>query len=211
MRDNYYTVKEYGTDEIIIQKSRFIAYVSRVQTEEEANEFIDSIKKKHYDATHNCSAYVVGPKQRFQKANDDGEPSGTAGVPILEVLLKQNLEDTAVVITRYFGGIKLGSGGLIRAYGQSTTVGIEAAGVVLRKQFHLMTVNIDYTWLGKIENEVRQSKYDLKEIVYLDDVQLQIYVDPQDEQEFTEWITNMTSGQAEIEIAETLFLEIPRT
>src|SRR5690606_36119864 len=116
MLNKYYTVKQAGSHEIIIQKSRFIGYVERVNTENEANEFIQKIKKQHYNATHNCSAYIIGDHDQIQKANDDGEPSGTAGIPMLEVLKRLNLKNTAVVVTRYFGGIKLGAGGLIRAY-----------------------------------------------------------------------------------------------
>ncbi|MEW8974906.1 MAG: YigZ family protein, partial [Exiguobacterium sp.] len=114
---NYYTVKENGFHEIIIQKSRFITYLARATTEEQAQAFISELKKKHHNANHNCSAYVIGERNEIQKANDDGEPSGTAGVPMLEVLKKRDLRDTVVVVTRYFGGIKLGGGGLIRAYG----------------------------------------------------------------------------------------------
>ena len=121
-----------------------------METEEEAIDFIQSIKIKHNTATHNCSAYLIGEHDQIQKANDDGEPSGTAGVPILEVLKKQHLKDTVVVITRYFGGIKLGGGGLVRAYGKATTAGIDASGVVERRLHHLMKVVIDYGWLGKL-------------------------------------------------------------
>ena len=155
MRNNYRTVKGYGESEIIIQKSRFITYVNRAETEKEALDFIQTIKQNHHDATHNCSAYIIGEHDQIQKANDDGEPSGTAGFPMLEVLKKQGLKDTVVVVTRYFGGIKLGGGGLIRAYGKATTEGIDAAKVVERKLHHLMKISIDYTWLGKVENEVR--------------------------------------------------------
>ena len=210
MRPNYYTVKGYGTTDIYIKKSQFIAYVERVETEEEAIAFIEKIKKKHHDATHNCSAYTVGPKHKIQKANDDGEPSGTAGIPILEVLLKRNLEDTVVVITRYFGGIKLGSGGLIRAYGQSTTRGIDATGVVYREKNDIIGVTIDYTWLGKVENEVRQSTYTIKEIDYTNDVTMYIYVPLEKKEAFTEWMTELTNGQAKIETVETIFREIPQ-
>ncbi|MEB1806681.1 MAG: YigZ family protein, partial [Bacillaceae bacterium] len=105
---SYLTVKGYGEHEINIQRSRFITYIDRATTEEEAQQFIEKIKKKHWDATHNCSAYLIGENDEIQKANDDGEPSGTAGVPILEVLKKRRLKDTVVVVTRYFGGIKLG-------------------------------------------------------------------------------------------------------
>ena len=151
MRKDYTTVKGYGEREIVISKSRFIAYVERAETEQEAIDFIDKIKKMHPSATHNCSCYLIGEHDNIQKANDDGEPSGTAGVPMLEVLKKQGLKDTVVVVTRYFGGIKLGGGGLIRAYGKATTEGIDAAQVVERKLHHLMRVSIDYTWLGKVE------------------------------------------------------------
>lgn len=210
MRPNYYTVTGYGTTDVYIKKSQFIAYVERVETEDEAIAFIEKIKKKHHDATHNCSAYTVGPKHQIQKANDDGEPSGTAGIPILEVLLKRNLEDTVVVITRYFGGIKLGSGGLIRAYGQSTTRGIDATGVVYREKNDIIGVTIDYTWLGKIENEVRQSTYTIKEIDYTNDVTMYIYVPLEKKESFTEWMTEMTNGQAKIATVDTIFREIPQ-
>ena len=170
MRADYYTVKDYGESELIIQKSRFLTYVKRAETEDEALDFIQEIKKKHHNANHNCSAYMIGEHDNIQKANDDGEPTGTAGVPMLEVLKKQGLKDTVIVVTRYFGGIKLGGGGLIRAYGRATTEGITATGTVERKLHHLMKVTIDYTWLGKVENEVRQSVYPLKEISYADGV-----------------------------------------
>src|SRR3954468_21919919 len=130
MRNDYHTVKGYGESEIIIQKSRFLTFVERAETEQDAQDFINNIKQLHRDATHNCSAYIIGEHDNVQKANDDGEPSGTAGVPMLEVLKKQGLKDTVVVVTRYFGGIKLGGGGLIRAYGSATTEGIVATGTV---------------------------------------------------------------------------------
>src|SRR5690625_5200622 len=140
MVTSYFTVKDEGSEQLIIQKSRFIGYVRRVETEETAQAFIQDIKKKHYDATHNCSAYIIGKHDHIQKANDDGEPGGTAGVPILEVLKKQQLKNTAVVVTRYFGGIKLGAGGLIRAYGNATTRAIQATGVVKRQLMQGFTV-----------------------------------------------------------------------
>src|SRR5699024_3326970 len=133
MLANYYTVKKTGSDEQTINKCRFIGYVKRVETEEDAQSFIQSIKKKHHDATHNCSAYIIGDNDEIQKANEDGEPSGTAGIPILEVLKKKKLKDTAVVVTRYFGGIKLGAGGLIRAYSNTTAQAIRTTGIVKRQ------------------------------------------------------------------------------
>jgi uncharacterized YigZ family protein len=207
MLPRYYTVKGYGEHEIIIQKSRFIAYVSRAETEAEAQDFIQTIKKKNWDATHNCSAYLIGENDQIQKANDDGEPSGTAGVPILEVLKKKNLKDTVVVITRYFGGIKLGAGGLIRAYGKATSEGINVTGMVERKLMRIMHTKVDYTWLGKLENELRSSIYTLKEIHYLDTVEVETYVEESQTDSFTEWMTSLTNGQAVISEGDMLYLE----
>lgn len=207
MLKQYYTVKGAGEHEIIIQKSRFIAHVSRATTEEEALEFIQSIKKIHWNATHNCSAYMIGQQNQIQKANDDGEPSGTAGVPMLEVLKKRDLKDTVVVVTRYFGGIKLGTGGLIRAYGKSTSEGINATGVIERKLMSIIHTKIDYTWLGKVENELRSSIYHIKEIHYLDQVEIETYVEENAAESFIIWMTELTNGQAEIAVGETLYLE----
>lgn len=207
MRENYKTIGELTECEIIIQKSRFIGYAKRAETEKEALDFIESIKAKHRSANHNCSAYLIGEHDSIQKANDDGEPSGTAGFPMLEVLKKQGLKDAVVVITRYFGGIKLGGGGLIRAYGKTTTEAIAASGVVERRLHYLMKVTIDYNWLGKVENEVRNSDYPLKDIQYTDGVSLLIYVPRDKKEDFTGWINEMTNGQAAIESLESEFLE----
>ena len=126
MLAHYRTVQAYGSSEIIIKKSRFIGHAKPVESEEEAIQFIEAIKKEHRSATHNCSAYVIGERDQIQKQSDDGEPSGTAGKPILEVIKHQGLKNTVVVVTRYFGGIMLGAGGLIRAYTDGAVAGIEA-------------------------------------------------------------------------------------
>jgi len=207
MRENYLTVKGYGESEIIISKSRFLTYIERAETEEDAMMFIERIKKMHHNATHNCSAYIIGEHDHIQKANDDGEPSGTAGVPMLEVLKKQGLKDTVVVVTRYFGGIKLGGGGLIRAYGKATTEGLLAAQVVERKLHHLMKIEIDYTWLGKVENEIRNSAYSLEEIRYLEGVEIVVSVLKEEEAQFINWMTELTNGQATITFESAQFIE----
>lgn len=207
MLPRYLTVKQSGEHEIVIQKSRFIAHVMRAETEQAAQEFIGAIKKQHWNATHNCSAYLIGEHDQIQKANDDGEPSGTAGVPILEVLKKRNLKDTVVVVTRYFGGIKLGAGGLIRAYGKSTSEGLDAVGIVERRLVQIMHTKIDYTWLGKIEKELRASEYKIKEIHYLDIVEIETYVDENRTKEFTDWMIELTNGQATLEKGDTVYLE----
>jgi uncharacterized YigZ family protein len=209
MLSQYFTVRpEVGEHEIIIQKSRFIAHIKRAETEIEAQEFIQSLKKKYWDAAHNCSAYIIGEHDHIQKANDDGEPSGTAGVPILEVLKKKKLKDTVVVITRYFGGIKLGAGGLIRAYGKATSEGIETAGIVERRLVQTIHVKIDYTWLGKVEKELRESEYIIKEIHYLDIVEVEVYVNENQVSVFIEWLTELTNGQAGLKKGETTYLEV---
>ncbi|WP_419882292.1 YigZ family protein [Peribacillus sp. B-H-3] len=207
MLPHYLTVKGQGENEIVIERSRFIASIARTETEEEALAFIQEIKKKYRDATHNCSAYMIGEQNLIQKANDDGEPSGTAGVPILEVLKKKNMKDTTVVVTRYFGGIKLGAGGLIRAYSNSTSEGIEAIGVVERKLTAVMHTKLEYTWLGKVENELRSSSFPIKEIEYLDSVIFQTYVAACEKQQFIDWMTELTNGQGIITEGETIYLE----
>ncbi|RWZ55044.1 YigZ family protein [Halobacillus fulvus] len=211
MLESYYTVKPEGHEEVTIQKSRFIGYVKRCETEEEAQAFINEIKTKHKDATHNCSAYMIGEHDLIQKANDDGEPSGTAGVPMLEVLKKKGLKDTAVVVTRYFGGIKLGAGGLIRAYGGTASEAINKTGIVRRQLMKEMKVTIGYTLLGKVENVVRQSPYTLETINYMENVELLIYVESGQEEEFQNWITDLTGNQAQITQGDSTYVEFDVT
>ncbi|RLQ93016.1 YigZ family protein [Planomicrobium sp. Y74] len=209
MRESYMTAGSSANAELLIQKSRFIGYAARAETEQQAIDFINSIKEQHRSANHNCSAYMLGEHDSIQKANDDGEPSGTAGVPILEVLKKKHLKDTVIVVTRYFGGIKLGSGGLIRAYGKAASEALAAAGIVERRLHSLMKVTIDYTWLGKVENEVRQSVYPLKTIEYTDGVDLYIHVPVASEEQFSAWMNELTNGQASLICTEKEYLEFP--
>lgn len=197
--ESNYTIKQSGTYEVVIQKSKFIAHFKRVETEEEAQAFIQSIKKEHWNATHNCSAYIIGERNEHQKANDDGEPSGTAGIPMLEVLRKRHLKDTVVVVTRYFGGIKLGGGGLIRAYGGTVSEGLDAVGIVERLPMQQLTLTVDYTWIGKVENELRQSSYLLDDIIYADLVTFHVSVPVEETEEALAWLTDMTNGQGQLQ------------
>jgi uncharacterized YigZ family protein len=207
MLSRYLTVKETGEHEIVIEKSRFIAHITRAETEDQAQEFIQSIKKKYWNATHNCSAYLIGENDQIQKANDDGEPSGTAGVPILEVLKKKKLKDTVVVVTRYFGGIKLGAGGLIRAYGKATSEGLNQIGIIERSLVRAIKTSIDYSLLGKVENEIRVSPYRIKEIFYLEKVIVEVYAEEHKKEAFKEWIINLTNGQCTLKFENQLYLE----
>lgn len=205
--NRYLTIKSRGEHEIVIEKSRFICHIQRAVSEEEAQAFIQSIKKQHWNATHNCSAYLIGEHDMIQKANDDGEPSGTAGVPMLEVLKKRKLKDTVVVVTRYFGGIKLGAGGLIRAYGKSVSEAINHVGIVERCLMRTMHTTIDYTWLGKVENELRASSFQLKEIHYAEDVIFETYVEETQTKQFIEWMTELTNGKSVTKEGELIYLE----
>ncbi|QGX64571.1 YigZ family protein [Bacillus sp. ms-22] len=207
MLNRYFTVKSRGEHEIVIEKSRFICHIQRAVSEEEAQAFIQSIKKQHWNATHNCSAYLIGEHDLIQKANDDGEPSGTAGVPMLEVLKKRKLKDTVVVVTRYFGGIKLGAGGLIRAYGKSVSEAINHVGIVERCLMRTMHTTIDYTWLGKVENELRASSFHLKEIHYAEDVIFETYVKETQTEQFIGWMTELTNGKSVTKEGELIYLE----
>lgn len=208
MLAHYFTIKQEGSDQLIIQKSRFIGYVKRVETEEAAQDFIRDMKKKHHDANHNCSAYMIGDNDQIQKANDDGEPSGTAGIPMLEVLKKQHLKDVVVVVTRYFGGIKLGAGGLIRAYGNTTSQAIKTTGIVRRQRMQGFSITVDYPLLGKLENVLRHSDHILKTINYLEKVEFIVYVNNDHKQKFQEWITNLTNDQATVTEKDIAYAEI---
>src|SRR5699024_7514665 len=173
---HYYTIKQSGSHEIIIQRSRFIGHVSRAYSEEEAQAFISEIQKEHHNASHNCFAYIIGEQDQFQKANDDGEPSGTAGIPMLEVLKKLSLKNSVIVITRYFGGVKLGADGLIRAYSSVTSDTIKEIVVVKRSLIQGFSVQIEYPLLGKVENHLQGSDHIIDHIDYLENVILHVYV-----------------------------------
>ncbi|MEJ8778794.1 YigZ family protein [Pseudogracilibacillus sp. ICA-222130] len=208
MLSKYYTIKCDGFHEITIQKSRFIGYVTRVHDEEEAQQFIQRIKKKHHDATHNCSAYIIGDNDEIQKANDDGEPSGTAGIPMLEVLKKLQLKNTAVVVTRYFGGIKLGAGGLIRAYSSTTSETIKNVGIVERQLMQGMLVSFAYPLLGKIENELRNSEYIIDHIEYIEHINMNVFVHINQIQQFKDFIVNLSNNQVDIKDIEQKYIEV---
>jgi uncharacterized YigZ family protein len=208
MLTSYRTIKGYGEETILIKKSRFIGYAMPAESEEEAVRFVESIQKKHWDATHNCYAYQIGPHDEIQKSNDDGEPSGTAGKPILEVIKKEGLKNVVVVVTRYFGGIMLGAGGLVRAYGQAAGAGLRAAGIVTRSLFQTVVVDIDYTWLGKVENETLQAGYFVDHIEYTDRVRVTALLPVEETERYTKLITDATHGQAVITLADPVYVTI---
>lgn len=192
------TIKQAHSIENVISKSRFIAYIKPVSTENEAKAFIDEIKTKHKDATHNCSAYTVGPEMNIQKANDDGEPSGTAGIPMLEILKKQEIHNVCVVVTRYFGGIKLGAGGLIRAYSVAVRDVIYDIGRVELREAIPVTVTLDYDQTGKFEYELASTTFLLREQFYTDKVSYQIDVVKNEYDAFIDFLNRITSGNYDL-------------
>ncbi len=205
MLERYRTVRQEGQKEIVIRKSRFIGHIRPVETEEEAVAFIDEIKKKHRDATHNCSAYLLGERDEIQKQSDDGEPSGTAGKPILEVLKNRELKNVAVVVTRYFGGIMLGAGGLIRAYADGAVAAIEGGEEITRVLHTQVFVTIDYTWHGKVENELRSRAVRTGETQFTDKVTLLCLPSYSEAERFVAWITDLTQGQADVTKGESVY------
>lgn len=198
MLESYKTVERQGSAEIVIKKSRFIGHARPVATEEEALRFIAEIKKEHHSATHNCSAYIIGERDEWQKQSDDGEPGGTAGKPILEVIKHQELKNVAVVVTRYFGGILLGAGGLIRAYTDGAVVGLAAAKPVRQVLHQDVYLEIDYTWLGKVEHELRGRGTLLGETLFADKVTLHCQPLSSEADAFAAWLTDITSGQGTV-------------
>jgi uncharacterized YigZ family protein len=209
--ENYRTIQENGIHEIEIKKSRFICHLKRVESEEEALAFIDEVKKEHWKATHNCSAYTLGMNDEIQRAHDDGEPSGTAGVPMLEIFLKRNLKNVVAVVTRYFGGKKLGAGGLIRAYGGAVNEAVNAVGIVERQVQLLIDVTVSYAQSGSVENSLREANYTIQDITYAEHITYHCVVPIEDEEKFIEDITNWTSAEAEIEVGKQAWIESPVT
>ena len=205
----YKTTAENGTASYEIQKSRFIAYTSHVETEAEARDFVAAIKKKHFDARHNCSAWVLGADSSQQKSNDDGEPGGTAGNPILEAIKQHGLTNVVVVVTRYFGGIKLGAGGLIRAYSHTASLGLEATPCLEVKPFCLMESEMDYSLLGTVENWIRNEELRTGETAYLDKVTVRLLVEPADCEAISTELTNLTAAQCKITIHKPEYMSLP--
>ena len=189
-------VFEGGEDELIEKKSRFIATVKPVDSEEEALEFIAGIKKKYWNATHNCFAFVIGDRHEIQRCSDDGEPQGTAGRPMLDVLLGEDIHNVAVVVTRYFGGILLGTGGLVRAYSKSVQMGLEASQVIEKRSGSRIVIQTDYNGVGKLQYLLGQRSIPIVDSQYTDVVRLELLVEEDAVPELREAVTEAASGRA---------------
>ena len=208
MIDHYLTIQKDGVAEIEIKKSRFICSLKRVGTEDEAKLFIQRVKKEHWKATHNCSAFVVGDKSEIKRSSDDGEPSGTAGIPMLEVLVKKDLINVAAVVTRYFGGTKLGAGGLIRAYSHAVSHGINEIGIVEGKLQQEVSLTIAYPLLGKLQNYLENNQLAIKETLFTDEVVVVCSIDEESVAAFEASITELLSGQIQFFYGQKNYNEI---
>lgn len=196
MLEKYRTIRTDGQVEIEIKKSRFICFAKRVSSEEEAREYIQAIKKEHWKANHNCSAYILGKKAEVLRSSDDGEPSGTAGVPMLEVLKNNQLVDVVVVVTRYFGGIKLGAGGLIRAYSSAVSTMLEEIGIVEATPQQEIFATVDYSLSGKLQHFLETNDYTIKETLFLENVTFCVLV--KDAVSFEEQLIDLLHGNVEL-------------
>lgn len=204
-KNTYKIVYESGTGEIVEKKSRFIAHVFPVHKEEEALQHIETLKKQYWDARHNCYAYVIGPAQELQRFSDDGEPSGTAGKPILEVLLGEEIHDALVVVTRYFGGTLLGTGGLVRAYSAATKEGLAQSMITEKCAGKKISIKTDYNGLGKLQYIMGQMEIPMLDTIYTEAVEAVAMVPVWKEQEFQKKIIEATAGKAQWEELEETF------
>lgn len=203
--DNYIMLSKGAEAEIVEKKSRFIATIRPVQTEEEAMAFIEEMKKKYYDARHNCSAVVIGNKAQFTRSSDDGEPSGTAGRPMLEVLLGSEIRNIAVVVTRYFGGTLLGTGGLVRAYSSAVKEALALCETVKQQYGVKLKIKTDYNGVGKIQYILASKGIEIADSVYAADVEMTVLVPIDDYERLCKEITEATNARAGLEEVERLY------
>ncbi|MCH5274727.1 MAG: YigZ family protein [Lachnospiraceae bacterium] len=204
VKEPYKVILKEGTGEITEKKSRFIATVKRVESEEEAAAFIESMKKKYWDASHNCSAVILGERGEWMRSSDDGEPSGTAGRPMLEVLIGEKLRNTAVVVTRYFGGTLLGTGGLVRAYTQAVKEGLANCKLGTMRAGVRVAVETDYGGIGKILYILGEWGLEPEESLYTENVRLVLTAPLEKKDALHKEITEATAGKAVVTVLEEL-------
>ena len=203
------TIKEDGQVQEEIKKSRFICHAKRVYSEEEARDFITAIKKEHYKATHNCSAFIIGERSEIKRTSDDGEPSGTAGIPMLGVLENHNLTNVCMVVTRYFGGIKLGAGGLIRAYASSVALAVKEIGIIEIKEQAGIAIQMSYAQYQEYSNFLKE--HDLMELEtnFTDQVDTMIYVDREEKENIKATLVEFFNGKVTLTDQGLREVEVP--
>lgn len=208
MLETYKTVLEGGTGEITEKKSRFIATVRPVKTEEEALAFLEEMKKKYWDARHNCFVYSVGLNREYTRCSDDGEPSGTAGRPMLDVILGEDIYNVAVVVTRYFGGVLLGTGGLVRAYSKAVQEGLAASRIIEKRRGIALKVTTDYTGIGKIQYIAGERNIPILNSEYTDKVILELLIPSEDVDAVQKAVIEGTNGRARMEKDRELYFVV---
>ncbi|QUH05366.1 YigZ family protein [Saccharopolyspora erythraea] len=202
------TIRQAGEFELEVKKSRFLCALARVTSESEAREFVQSRRKLHHDARHHCSAFVLGDLGEIQKSSDDGEPAGTAGVPMLEVLRRNELTNTAAVVTRYFGGVLLGAGGLVRAYGGAVSAALEHVGLLERRPVRIVSTTVDHPQAGKLENDLRSAGHRITGVEYGERVRIDIGVGESSVAEFEAWLAEATGGSASMVLGDLTHAEV---
>ncbi|GAA1991903.1 YigZ family protein [Kitasatospora viridis] len=206
----YLTIRADGSHEIEVKRSRFICHLARAGDEQQAQEFIAGIRKRYWDARHNCTAFVVGEEQRRERSSDDGEPGGTAGVPMLEVLRRRGVTDTVAVVTRYFGGVLLGAGGLVRAYGGAVSAALDEVGLVERRPVALLEVAVDHARAGRLENELRAAGHAVRGSHYdAGGVRIEVGVPEPELPAFHAWLAETSGGAAAAVPAGRTHVELP--
>lgn len=205
----YITFKVDGTVQEEIKKSKFICHVKRVSSEEEARDFINAIKKEHYKATHNCSAFIIGEQSNIKRTSDDGEPSGTAGIPMLGVLENHHITNSCVVVTRYFGGIKLGAGGLIRAYSGSVAQAVREIGLVEIKEQVVLGITLSYSQYQEFANFLKDHQLTEQDPLFTNLVTTTIFVDKENTSSITEALVEFYNGKVHIEDQGIREVEVP--
>lgn len=205
MPKSYWTILRQGEAELVEKKSRFIGTCRPVKSEAEAKAFLEEMKKKYWDATHNVWAYQLGERNEIQRYSDDGEPQGTAGLPVLDVLRGESLRNVAVVVTRYFGGTLLGTGGLVRAYGRSARESLLAAGILKMTRYLKYRVETDYPTSGKLQYEIQKDEHILADIAYTDRVVFTVYVEGSQDDAFVGKMRELSGGQAGIVLESEVF------
>ena len=208
MLEKYKTLLEGGTGEIVEKKSRFIATVRLVESEEEALSFIEETRKKYWDARHNCYVYSVGKNREYTRCSDDGEPSGTAGRPMLDVILGEDIYNVAVVVTRYFGGILLGTGGLVRAYSKAVQEGLRSSRIIEKQYGMSLEITTDYTGIGKIQYIAGERKLPILDSEYTDKVILRLLVPSQEVESVQKAVTEGTNGRAKMKKEKDLYFAV---
>lgn len=203
------TIRDSGEHELEIKRSRFLCALAKVDSEQQAREFVAERRRLHHEARHHCSAYVLDPEGRTQRSNDDGEPAGTAGSPMLEVLRRNEITGAAAVVSRYFGGVLLGAGGLVRAYSSAVSAAVEHVGLSELRPMRVVSTTVDHSAAGRLENELRGAGFVVSDVDYAERVRFALRVPEEDVEQFHVWLAEATGGSAEAAVGELVHTEVP--